>query len=207
MFQHSIIAKTKSPCPDVNQDVKTGAKIWAVLLVFVMSLTIAGCAGQADFDPVAPMTEDAGYRLGSGDKIQITVFGDQSLSGERQVDGTGHFAFPLIGQVKADGLKSTELEALLEKRLKDYMRDPNVGVQVLSHRPFYIVGEIRKPGSYPYVNGITVINAVAIAGGFTYRAREGSFYIQRPAQKEQIEAGQATPVRPGDVIIVQERYF
>ncbi|MEX2449783.1 MAG: polysaccharide biosynthesis/export family protein [Rhodospirillales bacterium] len=203
MLQHSIITKTKSPRPGV----KTGAKIWAVLLMLGMNLTIAGCAGEPNFTPVAPMNETAGYQLGSGDMVQITVFGDPSLSGERQVDGTGHFAFPLIGQVKASGLKSTELETLLEKQLKDYMRDPNVGVQVMSHRPFYIVGEIRKPGSYPYVNGITVINAIAIAGGFTYRAREGSFYIQRPAQKAQIEAGQATPVRPGDVIIVQERHF
>jgi protein involved in polysaccharide export with SLBB domain len=120
-----------------------------------------------------------GIHLGAGDKVRVHVFGDETLSGEHQIDGRGAFTFPLVGSIEAGGLTSTQLEAALETKLKEYMRAPNVSVEILNYRPFYIVGEIRKPGSYPYVDGLTVVNAVAIAGGFTYRARENEFVIQR----------------------------
>jgi protein involved in polysaccharide export with SLBB domain len=149
--------------------------------------------------------------LGPGDHLRINVFNQKDLTGEYLVDGTGLLAFPLIGQVQAGGLTAHELERAIINKLKpDYLRDPNVNVVVLTYRPFYIVGEVKQPGSYPYVSGMTVINAIALAGGFTYRAKESSFYLTRAdkdGRKNRMDATPDTSVQPGDVITVRERYF
>jgi len=179
-----------------------------IALPMVVALLLAGCGGTGA--PIAvPEARTTAYQLGAGDKVRINVFGDESLSGEYSVDGNGRIALPLIGNVEAGGLDSSSLKARLENRIGEYVRDPKVSVEVLTYRPFYIVGEIRRPGSYPYVDGMTVINAVAIAGGFTYRARESEFYIRRQSESgaTQLTAGQLNTVRPGDVIVVRERYF
>jgi polysaccharide export outer membrane protein len=143
--------------------------------------------------------------------VRITVFGQSDLSGEYAVDGTGVLAFPLIGQIRAGGRTASELEQQIVGKLKpDYLTDPRVAVEVLTYRPFYIVGEVKTPGSYPYVSGMTVLNAVALAGGFTYRAREESFYVTRTEKdgsKARVSAAPDTQVFPGDVITVRERYF
>lgn len=150
---------------------------------------------------------DMNYHLGAGDEIEVAVFGDDSLSGKHQLDGNGTFTFPLIGTIRAGGKTSQELETVLQTRLKEYVLDPNISVEILNYRPFYIVGEVLQPGSYPYVDGMNVINAVAIAGGFSYRAKKSEFYIQRKNDPVEIEANQASPVLPGDVVVVQERFF
>lgn len=174
--------------------------------MLAIALTLGACETPG---PTVPRVDTAewNYPLGPGDKVKIKVFGDQSLSGDYQLDGQGAFTMPLVGTVKAAGLTSNQLESQIEKNLSEYMRSPDVSLEILSYRPFYIVGEIRKPGSYPYVDGMTVINAVAIAGGFTYRAREENFYIQTKDEQKQVPAGKSTRVMPGDVIIVRERYF
>lgn len=171
----------------------------------VLLTLLAACSSNPAAIPAGAVA-DTPYQLGPGDKIQVHVFGDDSLSGEHQVDGSGSFTFPLVGSVQASGLTSGELEGILEKKLKEYMRQPNVSVEILTYRPFYIVGEVRRPGSYPFVDGMTVMNAVAIAGGFTYRAQEKDFVIQR-AKSDQLGAGQATRLAPGDVVVVRERFF
>lgn len=152
-----------------------------------------------------------GYTLGSGDRVRITVYGQPELTGEFQVDGSGQLSYPLVGQVQAGGLTAKGLEQALIGKLKpNYLKNPSVSVEVLTYRPFYIVGEVRTPGSYPYVSGMTIINAVALAGGFTYRARESSFYLTRTGEdgeKTKVTATPETPVLPGDVITVRERYF
>lgn len=178
------------------------------VLALVMAVPVAACETPPPMDVAVPASAPtaAEYQLGAGDKVRVHVFGDETLSGEHQVDGRGAFTFPLVGAIEAGGLTSTQLESVLETKLKEYMRAPNVSVEILNYRPFYIVGEIRMPGSYPYVDGMTVVNAVAIAGGFTYRARENEFVIQRKPSG-QINARPATPVLPGDVIIVRERFF
>ncbi|HLT79039.1 MAG TPA: polysaccharide biosynthesis/export family protein [Ferrovibrio sp.] len=168
-------------------------------------------AAQTPGMPGAQPQVDLGYRLGSGDRVRITVYGQPELTGEYQVDGTGQLAFPLIGQVQAGGLTGQGLEqALVDKLKPDYLKNPSVSVEVLTYRPFYIVGEVKQPGSYPYVTGMSVINAIALAGGFTYRARESSFYVSRTGpngEKTRLDATPETPVMPGDVITVRERYF
>ena len=155
-------------------------------------------------------SNDAGYHLGSGDHVRVTVFGEQDLSGNYQVDGAGKLAFPLIGQVDAGGLTASDLQARLSAALSPaYVKNPSVSVEILSYRPFYIVGEVRTPGSYPYVAGMAVINGVALAGGFTYRAKQNDFYVTRSvgSEKVRLDADPETPVQPGDVITVRERFF
>jgi len=150
------------------------------------------------------------YRLGPGDKVRVTVFGDDQLSGEFQVDANGTIAMPLIGDVEAGGHTTNELAAnVVQKLQKDYLKNPKVSVEVVDYRPFYILGEVRNPGSYPYVNGMRVMNAIALAGGFTYRAREGHMKINRDidGKMQELDADQATVVLPGDVIEVPERFF
>jgi polysaccharide export outer membrane protein len=154
---------------------------------------------------------NSSYRLASGDRIRILVFNQKELTDVYQIDGRGHIAFPLIGDIDANGLTPKQLEVKLAKALSpDYVRNPHVSIVVLTARPFYILGEVTKPGSYPYVSGMTVLTAAAQAGGFTYRANEDSFDLQRPdrsGRKQKIDAKPDTPVQPGDVIKVNERWF
>jgi polysaccharide export outer membrane protein len=175
---------------------------WIVaVLVAAIGCWAAGAPASADISD---------YRLGSGDRIRLTVYDEPDLSGEFTVNGTGRLSLPLVGLLNAEGLTARELESAIAKKLKpDYVKNPDVTVEVMTYRPFYIVGEIKKPGSYPYVDGMTVINAVALAGGFTYRAREGSFEIKRPVdgKTDSVRARPETQVAPGDVITVHERFF
>jgi len=160
--------------------------------------------------PAVGFADDIEYRLGSGDRIKVTVYGHTDLSGEFEVDGAGNLSLPLIQVVHAAELTQQELEQVITAKLKpDYLKNPRVSVQVLSYRPFYIIGEVKNPGSYPYVNGMTVVNAVALAGGYTYRAKPDAVTIIRAndREKEKAPAGRDTKVLPGDVIEVPERYF
>lgn len=161
--------------------------------------------------PGATLDRSSDYKLGAGDRMRIIVYGQENLTGEYVLDGSGVLAFPLIGQVQAKGMTPAQLEQAIVSRLHpDFLRNPSVSVEVMTRRPFYIIGEVKNPGSYPYVSGMLVINAIALAGGFTYRARESSFYIKRndaSGQPGRVSATQETPVQPGDVIMVRERYF
>ena len=187
----------------------------ALCIVSAASLTLAACSGSDSAAPPSAQMAQSGdgglssYRLGAGDRVRIVVFGQQDLTGEYTIDGQGNLAFPLINQVQAGGMTGEQLAKTIEKGLSpDYLQNPNVSVEVIGYRPFYIVGEVQRPGSYPYVNGMAVINAVALAGGFTYRAREENFWIRRAnGGMDKMAAGPATPVFPGDVITVRERYF
>lgn len=154
---------------------------------------------------------DTEYKLGAGDKVRITVFGEPNLSGEYEIDGTGLVAFPLIGEVKAAGGTARDLEQGVKGKLRDgYLKNPVVSIEILSYRPFFILGEVKRPGSYPYKNGLTVLNAVALAGGYTYRAKQSRWLITRTGKKEwqekEIEKGDFA-VLPGDTIVVPERFF
>lgn len=158
-------------------------------------------------------TQGAGqtaYRLGSGDEIRVTVFGHKDLSGDFAVDGSGYVALPLVGNVRAGGLALRDFERNIIRALKpDYLKNPRVSAEVLNYRPFYIIGEVKKPGSYPFVNGMSVVNAVALAGGYTYRARENRLLIIRAddTSRSKQPANHDTAVLPGDVIEVPERFF
>jgi protein involved in polysaccharide export with SLBB domain len=168
-------------------------------------------AGPPDTAEAGPRNVDADYRLGSGDKVRIIVFREESLTGEFLVPGgEGKIAFPLVGDVQAGGLTVTQLQAELEAKLKDgFLKEPRVSIEVLNYRPFYILGEVTKPGEYPYTNGLTVLNAVATANGFTYRADTHKVYIKRANQpiEEEYHLSTSTPVQPGDTIRIGEHFF
>ncbi len=183
---------------------------------------LAGCGGSST-PPLPQPTEQAavltpeqqeqavaGYRLGPGDQVRVTVFRHEDLSGEFQLDGEGFFALPLVGEVRAGGKTVRDLEGDIEGAFKDggYLVNPQVSLEVLNYRPFYILGEVNQPGSYPYVNGMTVINAVALAGGYTYRASQGSITVQRGGSDgKKVAVGPTSQVLPGDIINVPERFF
>jgi protein involved in polysaccharide export with SLBB domain len=189
-------------------------------VVLAVLLMVAGCGGGSAPPPTAPPVGAAAppptaslaestYKLGSGDRVRVVVFRHEDLSGEFSLDGAGNFAMPLIGEVQAYGTTTRELEQRIAQKLEDgYLVDPQVSVEVLNYRPFYILGEVKAPGSYQYVNGMNVLNAVALAGGFTYRAKQDEFILQRGGTNTAgSEVGIDTPILPGDVITVQERFF
>jgi protein involved in polysaccharide export with SLBB domain len=154
--------------------------------------------------------DSSAYRLGTGDKLRVTVFGEKDLSGEFDVNDQGVVALPLIGPTKLAGKTISEAETQITRSYgKDYLVNPRVNVEVLNYRPFFILGEVKNPGSYPYVHGMTVVNAVALAGGYTPRAKRDHFLVKRaikPGASEQ-EVSEDAVILPGDVIRVPERFF
>lgn len=154
---------------------------------------------------------DPGYKLGANDRVRIIVFGQPTLTNEYVLDGSGVLAFPLIGNIPAAGLTTAQLQQAIAAKLSpDYLVNPSVSAEVVTRRPFYVIGEVHKPGNYPYVTDMTALNAVAMAGGFTYRARKNAFYIKRldkNGQMVRVEAKAGTTLLPGDTLEVRERLF
>lgn len=159
---------------------------------------------------VADANPAEAYPLGAGDKIRLTVFNEPTLSGEFSVGTDGQLSLPLIGNVPALGKTTGDVAALVQGMLADgYLRSPRVAIEVVNYRPFFILGEVRAPGEYPYVSGLTVLNAVATAQGYTPRARRAWVYIRRFGEQAELRY-ELTPnlrVWPGDTIRLAERYF
>jgi protein involved in polysaccharide export with SLBB domain len=179
--------------------VKIRRVLLAAFLVALAQLPVTGFAA----DPPA-------YKLGTGDKVRVTVFNEKDLSGDFDVNDQGEVALPLIGQVKVRDKTISEVEALFTQKYGvDYLVNPRINVEVLNYRPFFILGEVKNPASYPYQNGMTVVNAIALAGGYTPRANQGRILVKRadaPQSGEQPVTEDA-PVLPGDIIRVPERFF
>ena len=173
-------------------------------------LSMCGCAPGRDLPELPPLTTQT-YNLGAGDQIRIITFGDEQLTGEFHVDDQGNIAVPLLGSVKASGLSPTQLGDRITDGLKrkNLFRNPSVAVEVLAYRPVFVLGEVAKPGQYPYQPGMTVLTTVAIAGGYTYRAFNDYVSLVRTTERTPV-TGKAPPsalVAPGDVINVYERHF
>lgn len=150
------------------------------------------------------------YVLGVGDKVKVVVFGESDLSGEFEIGSTGNLIMPLVGDIPAVGQTLGGLtNAIKDKLSGGFLRDPQVSLEVLNYRPFYILGEVTKPGSYPFVNRMTIVNAVALAGGYTYRANGSKITIVRANDADKVERSvrEDETVLPGDVIRVPERFF
>jgi polysaccharide export outer membrane protein len=163
-------------------------------------------------EPVAIMraAPPSAYTLDSGDKLRVVVFGQDGLTNSYSVDAAGNITMPLIGNVKARGLTTSELAAAVTTRLRaGYIREPAVAVEIETYRPFFILGEVTYPGQYPYVANMTVETAVAIAGGFTPRAFHDQVKLTRTEHGATVRSKVpvTTPVRPGDTISVSERWF
>lgn len=182
------------------------------LIMFALALCLSGCAGGPDLPRATQVAADMPYQLGSGDRLRITVYGEETLTGEYRVTGEGMVSFPLIGNVEAQGRSVEQLQETLTARLADgYLSDPRVSAEVLDYRPYYILGEVTRPGEYPFSVGLTIEQAVAAAGGFTYRAKDDRVFLKRAMDtQEKIVDLDETPafrVLPGDTIRVGERFF
>lgn len=150
------------------------------------------------------------YILGPTDRVRLKVYGEADITGEYEVDSNGFVSIPLAGHVKAAGLTTRQLEKSITSALsKGIVRDPRVNVEIALYRPFYILGEVKKSGEYPYRVGLTVMDAVATAGGFTYRANENKVYLRRSgsAVEEVYPLDAPVLIFPGDNVRVPERYF
>lgn len=186
--------------------------LWKILLLLLLGLglTVPAAASESAA-PATPTAAAPAYILGTGDKIRITVFGEPKLDGEYVVSSTGIISFPLIGNIQARGLTVEAMQEDIRSKLAaGYLKDPRVSTEVLNYRPFYILGEINKPGEYPFVNGITVQQAVAMAGGFSYRANTRRVFIKRALDTSERPVdikGRAVTLTPGDTIRVGERFF
>jgi len=185
---------------------------WRMQIASVAALALlAACSGQT---PVAGAGSTpppaAAFKLSPGDKVKVTTFGEASLTGDFEVSPAGVISFPLIGEIKAAGLQPEEVSHAIEAKLKEgYLLEPKVSTQVMNFRPIYILGEVNKPGEYPYVQGLTIRGAVAKADGFTYRANEKRVFLKRAGEAGETEYPLTAdfPVLPGDTIRFAERYF
>src|SRR5579859_2063167 len=149
---------------------------------------------------------DAPYHLDAGDKLRVVVFGQEGLTNTYAIDAGGAITMPLIGAVAARGKTPAGLAADISARLRNgYIREPSVAVEVETYRPFFILGEVAAPGQYPYVPNMSVESAVAIAGGFSPRAKRDSVTLTHNAGRGIVPLG--TAISPGDTILVGERWF
>jgi protein involved in polysaccharide export with SLBB domain len=187
--------------------------VLAFCILLAVGVLVCGCTAgslsQAEQQSLAEAAA-APTKLQPGDKIRITVFGEDKLSGDYQLDQSGQISLPLAGTIAALGLTQTQLEEALARKFRsEYLKNPKVTVTITTLRPFYIVGEVEKPGEYPYKSGLNVLTALATAGGPTYRASRTTVQIQRHGEvgMRDYPISVTVPVLPGDVVRVPERYF
>ena len=198
--------------PRVDSSHRTEHAMMRLLLILLAAAMLLDGSGGGRALAQETAERPRAFTLGPGDKIRVTVFGEQSVNGEYTVGPDGAVAFPLIGAVAARGRTIAELQvAITQKLAAGYMLDPRVSIDVLNYRPFYILGEVNRPGQYPYADGLSVAQAVATAGGYTYRARTSRVFIRRadrPTEEEMtLKGGRQVWVMPGDTVRVGERYF
>lgn len=189
---------------------RSGGLARAFCVAFGLLLLLTGCAGQLSSLPPLPASEEGPYRLGAGDRLRLQVFGQPDMSQEYIVSDSGAITVPLIGAVQAEGRTVAELEQEVARQLRDgILVDPNVTAEVIAYRPFFVLGEARAPGQYPYVPDMTVLTAVSMAGGFTFRAETDAVSITRmvDGQMAEFRADPLDVVQPGDVVNVHERFF
>lgn len=173
-------------------------------------LVFGGCTSYRPAPEAFNRAINQPYILGAGDQVRITVYGQTSLTNVYSVDQAGAVAFPLIGSVKAKGRTPKQLEADISGKLREgYLRNPDVSVEVAQYRPIFVMGEVGASGQYSYVPGMTVQKAIAVAGGFSPRAAQGTVDVTREFNGKVMTAHVSTsdPVLPGDTIYVRERFF
>ena len=194
------------------------ARLSAILAGLVM---LGACSAQTANAPLSEAVAGSSnlgarpetsriHRLGIGDKVKVTVFGETDLSGQYEIGATGALSLPLIGEIPAKGAGVNELRDAIAARLRvGYLKDPKVSVEILTYRPFYVHGEVKSGGEIAFKNGVTIRDAIAIAGGYTYRANHD--YVLLIAEGTSREVRVALPstygVMPGDNIRVPERFF
>lgn len=191
--------------------------MWKAIAGVLLAVTLlTGCASTVgDFPseqaPQTALNPTDGYLLEPGNRVRVIVFNENNLSGDFAVDSIGNIQLPLIGNVRASGLTAKQLSERINEVLRRdaYMKDPSVAVEIQTFRPFYVLGEVRQAGEFPYSVGMTVLSAIARAGGYDYRARQGQVVLARLIgdQQKEYAATERTPILPGDIIKVLERRF
>jgi len=173
-------------------------------------LGASSCSPGSDLAPL-PDTAPGPYHLGVNEEVRVITFGQEQLTGQFRINDRGNIVVPLLGEIPANDLTTTQLQQAIASRLKEkqLVEHPDVSVDVVSYRPVFILGEVSKPGQYPYQPGMTVLTAVAVAGGFTYRAVTDYASILRTAEGQAVEGRvpRNMLVQPGDVIDIYERHF
>jgi len=160
--------------------------------------------------PLGASTTKQPYRISAGDRLRIVTFGEDRFSGEFLVNGEGQIVFPLFGNIPASGLTTTDLAEAIASRLgPNYVREPHVTAEVIGFRPVYILGEVARPGEYPYTEGMTIYALLAKAGGLSYRANGKYIYVrhENDGAERRVRLESATSVRPGDTIRIPQRFF
>ena len=170
-------------------------------------MTFMGRLGALDNEPVI---HDDEYRLGVGDSLKIQVYGEPDLNIEARIGEKGLISYPFLGTIEVLGMTSVELEKYIIEGLKgDYLVNPEVAVHIMEYRKFFVNGEVRSPGGFPYQPGITVHKAISLAGGFSERASRDKIYIVREnsSNRKAVKAALDTRISPGDIITVEESFF
>jgi polysaccharide export outer membrane protein len=185
--------------------------LWALVAALVVCASCETAPAPAP-SATAAYTQggETAYRLGPGDKLRIITYGETSLTGDFAVNDVGQVSLPLVGAIKASGLTVSQLAAAITVALQNgYIKNPSVSVEVANNRPFYILGEVIKPGEYPFISGLTITSAVATAGGYTYRANTHRVFIRgvHDASEHVLTVTGDLRISPGDTIRVPERFF
>ena len=188
---------------------------YVVAALALLASLLTACNGPhslvGDVAARAAMAQSDTYLLSPGDKLKVTVFNEPDLTGEFQIDQSGNIAFPLVGTIAAAGFSVTEFQNQLLRRLRNgYVRNARVSIEVASYRPFNVFGEVKNAGQYPYRPGLTVQDAIAMAGGFTYRANSRTAYVRRANANTETAvqlSGPRVSILPGDDVRIAERYF
>jgi len=191
-----------------------------VMLCLLQAIVLAACsasgqiayqdASSLSYGPPPGRGSVGPYILGPGDKVRLKVYGDADMNGEYEVNSAGFVSVPLVGQVKAAGLTAAQLERAVMARMRGKVaNDPKVNIDIATYAPFYVHGEVKKAGVYPFQPGLTVADAVATAGGLTYRADEDKVLLRRAGSNETVIVPVEGHVRiyPGDNLRIAERYF
>lgn len=183
------------------------------VIIAIAAVTMAVLSGCSSYKPAPKVFHEATiqpYRLDSGDRLRVTVFEQASLSNSYTVDQAGYIAFPLVGQVAARGQTLPQLEGAIAQKLRQgYLRDPDVTIEIDRYRSIFVMGEVGQPGQYSYVAGMTVLNAIAVAGGFSNRANQRDVDVTRKINGD-IVTGRVPitdPILAGDTIYIRERLF
>ena len=187
------------------------------ILILLIALALASCGSQDILPPLSDTELEAFARdvaaeapkLKPSEKIKVTVFGEDRLSGDYEIDPAGYVSLPLAGTLKAAGLTKIELERELAKKFSGELRSPRVTVDVTGFKPVYIYGEVSKPGEYPYKGGLNLVSAITVAGGTTHRASRSTALVQHVGETgfREYPLSPTVPVLPGDLIRVPMRYF
>ena len=188
----------------------SGGAVGALRAAFAAAPPPVVVAAPVDYVDPVPVRYDTAYHLDAGDRLRVVVYGQEGLTNTYAIDAAGSITMPLIGSVPARGRTTAGLAAAISKKLRaGFIREPSVAVEIETYRPFFILGEVAAPGQYPYVPNMTIESAVAIAGGFSPRARRDSITVTHTdaSGTARFVVPPGSPVRPGDTLLVSERWF